>query len=742
MKKSITLTEIIKPTLILLASLIIISCHPQSPDALTPADYVNPFIGTSRSNEGHTHPGAQSPWGMISVSPQNVDSQDGGYHATGYLAEETFLYGFAHTNLSGVGCPDMGSLLLLPVAGECDIQLIDKGIPFAEQRAEAGYYAATVGEKEHAVRGEVATTKRSAIERYRYPEGATRTILLNLGRSISLNKGAEVRILNGSVIEGWKRDGAFGRPTISHKTYFRIEFDASASDIQIYNNGKPLAEAATTASGDSLAVRFRFDADDAPLLVKSAISYVSCENAHQNMTAEIPAWDFDAIRTQAHNEWNEVLERIEVSRESKEQCEIFYTALYHALIHPNIISDCNGEYPMMGQDGKVGRNSEYARFSVFSLWDTYRNVHPLLTLVYPEIQSQMLSSMVDMYRESGWLPKWEIISNESFVMVGDPALPVIADSYLKGIVDFDYEHAYEAMKKHAFQIDNNLMRPGMKPYIENGYIPHDDNGGDFVWGSLSTSLEYYLADWTMAQMAKALGDNECYDTLIERSKGYKKYWDGDHLLLRPRMKNGAFAEPFDEFAREGWRADGGNGYVEGTAWQYTWFVPYDIEGLVELFGSPEKFIERLQLCFDKEYFTLANEPDMGYPFIFNYFEGEEWRTQVQVANCLAQNFDTTTSGLPGNDDTGTTSTWALFAMMGFYPDCIASPAYTLFAPAFEHVTIHTNDRYYSGNDIEICRKGDITPASPLELTVNGEVKSHYFIDHAELVDGAKIEYQQ
>ena len=702
-----------KSTIIsLLLSLAIISCS-------QPTDYVNPFIGTS--NSGHTHPGAQCPWGMISVSPQNIDSQDGGYHATGYIYGEDRFYGFSHTNLSGVGCPDMGSILLLPVAGNITASSA-QGLPYGKEIAEAGYYAATIGEGENAVRAEVTTTLRSSIERYTYPKNAERNLFLNLGRSISLNKGAEIRVIDNSTIEGWKKDGAFGRPTISHKVYFRIELEQPASNINIINDGEALMIEFPKLESTSKLTHNK------PLLVKCAISYVSCENARQNLDIEIPYWDFDAVRVDARKEWNKTLSRIEVSEEDKENCEIFYTALYHALIHPNIISDYCGEYPKMGQTGEIGCNKDYNRFSVFSLWDTYRNVHPLLTLVYPEIQSQMLSSMVDMYKESGWLPKWEIISNESFVMVGDPALPVIADSYIKGITDFDYITAYEAMQKHAFQSSANPLRPGITPYLKYGYIPQDDNGGDFVWGSLSTSLEYYLADWSLAQMAKALGDSKTHSTLLERSKGYKHFWDKDALLLRPKLKNGKFAEPFDPFAREGWRADGGNGYVEGTAWQYTWFVPYDIQGLTELFGSKELLIDRLQLCFDKNYFTLANEPDMGYPFIFNYFEGEEWRTQVQVNKCLKENFNTTTSGLPGNDDTGTTSTWAIFAMMGFYPDCIASPTYTLFTPQFEKITIHTSKEYYSGKDITISRLKDIDSAIP----------PRYFINHFDFVNGASV----
>ena len=706
----------------------------------SPADYVNPFIGTS--NYGHTHPGAQLPWGMISVSPQSVDSEDGDYHATGYIAGNTNIYGLAHTNLSGVGCPDMGSVLLLPVCDDSSLAVLDSGLPFSDEVAEAGYYSASIGEPSREVLSEATTTLRTSIERYSYPKGAECALLLDLGRSISTKRGAEVSIIDNSTIEGWKLDGGFGRPTISHKVYFCIELSRAATSARVFEEDELQQASITSAEGEDVGVQLLFGDLDEPLIVKCAISYVSIENARLNMEREASSWDFDNVRTAAKDRWNNELSRIEVSEESATNCEIFYSALYHALIHPNIISDVNGEYPMMAHDGKVGCNSEYNRYSVFSLWDTYRNVHPLLTLAYPEIQSQMLSSMVDIYRESGWLPKWEIISNESYVMVGDPALIVIADSYLKGIRDFDVATAYEALIKQAFTRDNNQVRPGIKPYLDYGYIPHDHQCGEFVWGSLSTTLEYYMADWATAQMAKSLGDIENYTTLSQRTKGYRHLWDSDYQLLRPKLKDGNFAEPFDEFERQGWRADGGNGYVEGTAWQYTWFVPYDIEGVIDLFGGETQFVERLQMCFDEGYFTLGNEPDMGYPFLFNYIHGEQWRTQQQVEKCLNESFNTTTGGIPGNDDTGTTSAWALFAMMGLYPDCPAAPRYTLFAPQFNKVTIHTDKEYYSGRDINISRTGELTATSPIPFTINGKQGNNYFIDHTTLVDGAKIIFRK
>ena len=509
------------------------------------------------------------------------------------------------------------------------------------------------------------------------------------------------------------------------------------------HKGQLLPTHTRRAVDTSLGVCLDFEATDEPLLVKTGISYVSVQNARLNRQTENAGWDFDQIRNKALDDWNQRLGCIRVSRENADNLVKFYTALYHMLIHPNIISDVNGEYPLMGERQGVGCHKDRPRFSVFSLWDTYRNVHPFLTLCFPHVQSQMLASMVDMYKENGWLPKWEIVSHESFTMVGDPAIPVIVDSYLKGIRDFDYRTAYEAMLKQG-EVGGtvpNILRPGIEPYLRYGYIPQDDKGEEYVWGSVATSLEYYLADWNIAQMAKAMNDTVNANKYLLRSQGYRHYWDADTRLLRPRMKDGSFMTPFDPLAISGeqeWKGSGGKGYVEGNAWQYTWFVPHDVEGLITLFGGSKAFVRDLQTCMDREHFTLWNEPDMAYPYLFNYVPGEEYRTQREVARCINSYFGITPHGLPGNDDTGTLSAWLAFSMMGFYPDCPGKPSYALTVPSFKNIEIRTDSRYYSGKTIRISRRGKSEGERVKSLCVDGERQKRFFLNHSQLATGCSL----
>ena len=344
------------------------------------------------------------------------------------------------------------------------------------------------------------------------------------------------------------------------------------------------------------------------------------------------------------------------------------------LMHPTIFSDVNGEYPGMRpypshQPNKTYKAEGYTRYSVFSLWDTYRNVHPFFSLVYPERQLDMVKSLIGMYEESGRLPKWELASGETNTMVGDPSLPVISDSYIKGVKNFDTEKAYLAMKNNADKIDNVKIRPGLRSYLKYGYIPEDDKG-EWLWGSVSTTLEYAYADWSFAQFCLALGKKEEYKKYYNRSLSYKNLYDSISCFMRPKNKNGTWYAPFNPDTLQGGDLDftgaGGPGFVEGNAWHYQFFVPHDILGLKKLMGGSEIFVSKLQECFDKNNYNLWNEPDMAYPFLFDYIEGEGWRTQKEVRKQMELNFDITPQGIPGNDDCGTISAFYVFSACLLY----------------------------------------------------------------------------
>ncbi|MEG1574871.1 MAG: glycoside hydrolase family 92 protein, partial [Bacteroidales bacterium] len=461
---------------------------------------------------------------------------------------------------------------------------------------------------------------------------------------------------------------------------------------------------------------------------------VSIDNARKNLDAEQPNFNFDKVRSDAYKAWNDDLSRIKVEGGSEDQKTVFYTALYHTLIHPNILQDVNGEYPAM-ESAKI-KSTKGNRYTVFSLWDTYRNVHQLNTLLFPDRQTEMVRSMIDMYKEHGWLPKWELYGRETLTMEGDPSIPVITDTWLRGLRDFDINAAYEAMIKSATtQGKDNLMRPDNDPYLSRGYIPMSSQYDN----SVSHALEYYIADYALSQLATSLGKSDDAKRFYERALGYKHYYDKEFGTLRPIMPNGSFYSPFDP--REGENFAPSPGFHEGSSWNYTFYVPHDIDGLCKLMGGKKNFLDKLQMVFDEGLYDPANEPDISYPYIFAAFKGEEWRTDKQVTRLLKEYFRNQADGIPGNDDTGTMSAWAVFNMMGFYPDCPGRPSYTVVPPVFDRITIKLDERYYPNGEVVINKKGLSPNAETLKyIELDGKRKVGRIITHDELVKSKEINY--
>jgi len=485
------------------------------------------------------------------------------------------------------------------------------------------------------------------------------------------------------------------------------------------------------------------------ITVHVGISYVSTANAWLNLEREIGLRSFESICREAAAEWESSLGRIAVQGGSSEDSVKFYTALYHTLIHPSDISDANGDYPLMGHKG-VGNALGRGRYSVFSLWDTYRTVHPLLTLVYPERQSAIIKSMLDIYRESGWLPKWELAANETYMMVGDPASVVIADSYIKGIRDFDAALAYEAMNKPSIATTDSAappIRAGYHDFLRYRYIPFDQDTTKewWVWGPVSTTLEYCFDDWAVSQMAKALGRGEEAALFERRSQYYRNLYDSSTQLIRPKLSNGNWLQPFNQFATEGsgsWSGSGGPGYVEGNAWHHTWFVPHDIAGLASLFGGDAACAKKLAECFTNGQFTVNNEPDIAYPYLFTQLRDEEHRTAPLVENIMKTQFGTGPGGLPGNDDAGTISAWYVFSALGFYPACPASDIYQAGIPLFDRAVIKLDTTYYPADQCSIERTGTRQNNPFIEqILLNEKTKLSFQISHHDLVCGGKVLFQ-
>lgn len=706
-------------------------------------DYVHPWVGSS--NFGTTNPGAVCPNGMMSVSPFNVTGseknkwdKDSRWWSTPYTSDNCWFTGFSHVNLSGVGCPELGTIITMPTSGELSTDYLLYGSEYTGETAQPGYYALKLSKYD--ILAEVASTMRSSIERYTYRKGKAH-VIVNLGQGLTNESGGFIRKVSDTEIEGMRLCGGFCYHSQAvFPQYFVIRVNKSPKEAGFWKKQpnmtaeaawdehagkyKVYTDYAREMAGDNLGYRFTYDAEDGEqICVQMGVSFVSCENARQNLEAEQPACNFDQVRAESHRQWEEALERVKVSGGTEEQKEIFYTALYHALLHPNVLNDVNGEYPLM-QGGKyatqngievvtpgIGKVAKgHNRYTVFSLWDTSRNLHQLLTLAYPEKQIDMVRSMVDMYKEWGWMPKWELYGRETFTMEGDPAIPVIADTYLKGLTDFDIQAAFKACLKSADTPGkDNKIRPDVDPYIAKGYIPLGYFAQDFSGdNSVSHALEYYVADNALALLSDKLAQEATSSAqkaeyqksakeFRKRSKGWRHYYSKESGTLRPLNSNGTFLSPFNP--KDGADFSNTPGFHEGSAWNYTFYVPHDIEGLAKAMGGDKAFVAKLQKVFDEGLYDPANEPDIAYPFLFSRFKGEEHRTAQTVAALLKKYYTTRPDGIPGNDDTGVMSAWAVFSMIGMYPDCPGEPQYTLFSPVFDSVEI--NGKYVIRKDQKI-----------------------------------------
>lgn len=721
--------------------------------AQEPVDYVNPFVGTT--NYGTTNPGAVVPQGMMSATPFNVmGSEDNKYDkdkqwwSTPYEVNNKYLTGFSHVNLSGVGCPDLGSLLLMPTSGELNVKYTQYGSEYTDEVAVPGYYSNML--TKYGIKCEMTATPRTSRARFTFHRGQG-NLLMNLGEGLTNETGATVRFVNDREIEGSKLLGTFCyNPQAVFPIYFVMRIDKAPATRGYWKLQRPMqgVEAewdgysgkyklytsySKEMSGDDVGAWFTFDtAEGEAIEVSIGVSFVSIENARLNLETEQPAGTtFDQIRAQARKKWNEDLSRILVEGGTEEQKGVFYTALYHTMIHPNILQDVNGQYPQM--EGDKILTTDRNRYTVYSLWDTYRNFHQLMTLVYPERQMDMVRTMLDMYREHGWFPKWELYGRETLTMEGDPSIPVIVDTWMKGLRDFDINLAYEGMYKSATTPGkDNLMRPDIDDYIAKGYCPLMEQYDN----SVSHALEYYIADYSLYTLAKALGKTEDAKLFYDRSMGYKHYYCKEFGTLRPILPDGSFYSPFDPL--QGANFEPSPGFHEGNSWNYTFYVPHDVKGLAKLMGGQKRFVNKLQMVFDKGYYDPANEPDIAYPYLFSYFKGEEWRTQKLVKELLAKYYTTKPNGLPGNEDTGTMSSWAIFSMMGFYPDCPGVPEYTLTTPTFDKITIKLDPAYWGTDKLVIRKEGGDGYIDQIRL--GGKKYSKYRLTHEDLIHAGEITF--
>ena len=721
----------------------------------TPVEYVNTFIGTN--NAGNTFPGAVRPWGMASVSPHNcLNFESNDQTQTGiYVYGEPYIYGFGHVHYSGVGCPIAGNVILMPHSGELKINPAENRSSYSNEHSSPGYYEVDLDD--YRIKAQMTASQRCGISKYTF-EDSKANITLDLSHPINGENGGYIKVVSNNEIEGYEMDGNFCGSQLSYKVYFVIRFNQEASGYGVFNDGVVLDE--TTVTGLKAGAFYSFNLQDPKeLLVKVGISYVSIEQARKNLDAEIHDFQFASVKQEAENEWKKQLGIIEVQGGTEDEKTIFYTALYHSLLLPFTSNDVDGKYrsfvtnqtrvlPFSEREDTTGAGTPYKilqtnseRYSLYSLWDTYRTLHPLLTLAYPKQQMQMVKTLVDKYAESGSLPLWSMNGVEWGGMVGDPAAIVIADSYLKGLRDYDLEMAFKAVEDNSKSPNEggNNFRRGHNEYAGLGYIPENLKAGLGVWGSVSTAMEYSLADFAVSKMAAEIGKTDFAEKLLKRSEAVLQLYDNETGFFRPLNDDRSWMEPFDEVSTAGEVIGhdhlGYPGYVEGNAWQYLFFMRHFPKQIETIIGGKEQLTSRLNECFEKDMFVLWNEPDMHYPFFYNYIDGEEWRTQQEVTKAIKKHFHNGPDGLPGNDDAGTISAWLVFAMMGIYPDAQGQTDYLLFKPTFDEITIHLQNN----KTLQISNKKRSEDDYIKTIRFNGYKINSFKIDHNAISKGGHLE---
>lgn len=676
------------------AGLSVAACAPQAKaPAVDPAwsadsvaRWVDPFIGTH--GEGNTFPGAMVPWGMASPSPHTrrpmpSDIVDAGtLAAAGYVDDDAQIHGFGLTHLSGVGCPDLGAPVVAVTAGRVDPQFDAYGATRKHERAWPGYYAVDLVEPRAQV--ELTATRRGAALRL-FARGDGLNVLIDAARSLSWNGASgRVHVVSPSEVEGEVQTGLFCVQHNQQKVYFVARFDRPAAQAGTWQDDVP--GDGSDATGD-VGAWFHFSAAAGRTVeLRVGLSYVSVAGARANLEAELAGHGFDELRRAAQAMWEDALGRVRVDGGTDQARTIFYTALYHALLHPSVASDVDGSYLKFG--GGVGQDPDHERYDVFSLWDTYRTLHPLLALLYPEQQREFVRSILAMTLEAGAPPMWELAGSEVQMMVGDPADIVLADAAGKHLLPDDglAAQAWPRLQAAALDTSATAHRPGNAAFRALGWVPSDEENS--VWGTVSTTLEYALADDALARLGAALGVT--VDPALQKgADAWKNLIDPETELFRLRRADGTFVTPFDPDAGDGERTQprsGGPGFVEGTAWQYGFFVPHAVRAHAAATGGDYAYVARLQTMFDTGRFAMWNEPDLGFPYLFTHFAGQGWRTAAAVQKAR-QAFGAGHDGIPGNDDCGTMSAWYVLSALGLYPDVPAGDDYAIGTPLFDRATL-------------------------------------------------------
>jgi predicted alpha-1,2-mannosidase len=720
------------------------------------ADYVNPFLGTD--DHGHTFPGAALPGGLVQLSP---DTDTKGWDwCSGYHYSDSSVMGFSHLHRSGMGAGDWGDIMLMPTTGELKVEPGSKNNPgegyrsrfsHAEEEASPGYYAVNL--KDYGIKAQLTVTERAGFHKYTFPKSDASHILIDMNHGVRDNcTGAQVKIVNSTEIEGHRSSKGFVK---NKNVYFCAKFSKPFNSYGTWEK-KSISAGSKEATGIQIGAFVDYStAANESVEVKVGISYTSIAQARLNLETEIPQWNFDRVKEDAKLKWTKALSKIEIelaksndAKVTKQKMETFYTALYHSLLFPATFSDADGKY--VGMDNEIHSAKGFTYRSDFSLWDTFRAEMPLLTLVEPTRSNDAVNTMIAQYQQGGWLPTPQQFGNSyTNDMIGDHPVVAILDAYKKGIRNFDLQKAYEGVRKNAMETPPanhpSRGRIGLEYYLKLGYVPYDK-----IRESVSRTLEYAFNDWCVAQLAKEAGKMDDYEMFLKRASNYKNIIDLTTGFARPKNSQGKWLEPFDpKFVGQG----DDRHYTEANAWQYTLFVPHDVNGMIKLTGGRQNFVAKLDTLFTTSseikstvaditgligQYAHGNEPGHHTVYLYNY-AGVPWKTQYMARKVMDDLYTSGPAGLCGNEDMGQMSAWYVLSSMGFYPVAPGQNIYSIGSPEFSKVTIHLDKTFNKASQFVIEAKNNSKENKYIQsATLNGKPLNKPWFDHAEIKNGGTL----
>ncbi len=696
--------------------------------------YVDPMIGTN--GHGHTFPGVTLPYGMIQLSPDTrIETWDG---CSGYHYSDSTILGFSLTHYSGTGAPGGGDFMFMPTTGKVNLDAGDEGntktgyrssFSHKNEKTEVGYYSVILDN--YSIKVELTGTKRVGLQKYFFPKNTDGNVILDLTHGISdVVEGAQIKIINDHTIAGYRATS--GSLRMDYSSWFAAEFSQPFVKYGIALNGE-IKTGVRELEGKDLKAFFKFDkTDENVLMLKVTFSKVSIEGALNNLS-ELNNWDFDKVRSDAKSAWNKELNKIQIKGGTERKRRIFYTSMYHAFIHPNIDTDVDGQF--RSTDGKTYKAKDYQNYTTFSLWDTFRGLHPLQTILNPDRTKDFIRTFIERYEHNGTMPIMEFSGNEVSTMIGYHSIPVVVDAYVKGIRGYAVNKAFEGIKSLS-----NGPREGREIYLKRGFIPVEYEGQ-----VVSRTLEYSFDDWCVAQMAKDFNEKD-YQYYSKRGFFFDNLYCKELGFMVPRKRNYEWIENFDPM-------EGTSNYTEANAYQYTLYVPQNVEGLIQLMGGDKKFEKwmdnyfALKMDFKKMkiadvtgligQYAHGNEPSHHAAYLYNY-AGVPWKTQMRVREIMETQYDDTPEGISGNDDTGQMSAWYILSSMGFYAVTPGMDYYVIGSPIFDEVTINLENGNKTIIKTENNSKENVYIQSVL---INGKDYSKSYIKHADIINGAEIVFK-